>query len=342
MITAGIVGISGYSGGKTLELLLRHDQVRVTYVSANNSKGTVADLWPHLRGKTDLVCDTFDADKAAELCDVVFLAVPHTVAMALAPRLLAKSKRVIDLSADYRIDDESLYAKWYGKAHIDEGNLKKAVYGLPELCREKIKDASLIANPGCYPTAALLALAPLVATQTERIQSIIIDAKSGVSGAGKKPSPSVMFTQVNENFMAYKVMTHQHTPEIDQYLTRLAGQKIGVTFVPHLLPVHQGILETIYVSLKPDGNFSTDQINDIYIKFYKKEPFVRVLPPGTQPELKNVRETNYCDIGLVLDQKKNMLVITSAIDNLIKGASGQAVQNMNIMFNFPETKGLIS
>lgn len=339
MIKAGIVGVSGYSGGKVLEILLGHPQVRVTYVSANNTQGKVTDIWPNLIGRTELICDKFNAKKAAEACDVVFLAVPHTVSLQIAPELLKAKMKVIDLSGDYRLESAQEYEKWYGAPHTDKGNLTKAVYGLPELYREQIKKAQLISNPGCYPTAAILALAPLAATKTADIQSIIIDAKSGVSGAGKKVTASFIFAEVNENFKAYKVLKHQHTPEINQYLSRLANSKIDAAFVAHLLPINVGIEETIYVQFKSKTQLST--IESIYKKFYKTEKFVRLLPASQQPEIKNVVGTNFCDIALTMDEEKGLLVLTTTIDNLVKGAAGQAVQNMNIMCGFSESEGLI-
>ena len=334
----GIVGISGYSGCIALEILLGHKGVTVTYVSANNTQGAVADIWPQLKGKTDLVCSKFDLNTATKLCDLVFLAVPHTVSLKITPQLLEKGVRVIDLSGDYRLQDTASYEKWYGAKHSDPKNLANAVYGLPELFREKIKKAKLVSNPGCYPTAALLGLLPLVTAKTDDIKSIIIDAKSGVSGAGKKKAEDLMATGQKENFKAYKALAHQHTPEIDQFLSKVAEKKIAVEFIPHLLPLDRGILETIYVQLK--GTVEIDQVVTLYKKFYKTEPFVRVLPAGEQPELKNVVKTNYCDIGFAVNEKKNLVAVTAAIDNLVKGASGQAVQNMNIMFGFPEKEGL--
>ena len=339
MIRVGIVGISGYSGGLVLELLLTHPHVRVTYVSANNTTGHVDDIWPRLKGRSDLYCGAFDLKKADELCDIVILAVPHTVSMTITPKLLRAEKRVIDLSGGYRLENAEIYKKWYAAPHRDPSNLSKAVYGLPELYREDIKKASLVSNPGCYPTAAILGLSPLAATQSDEIQSITIDAKSGVSGAGKKVNAGLMFAEINENFKAYKVLNHQHTPEIDRYLSRLAGRPLAVTFVAHLLPLTTGILETIYVQAKNKSIFNN--VYNLYRKFYKTEPFIRILSPGTQPELKNVVGSNYCDVGLVANDEKDLLVITSAIDNLMKGASGQAIQNMNIMCGFPETEGLL-
>ncbi len=338
-VNVGIVGISGYSGGKALELLLNHPQVRVCYISANNTQGKIASIWPKLAGRTPLVCQRFDAQKAAKLCDLVFLAVPHTVSMKITPQLLSLGKRVIDLSGDYRLSNASQYAQWYGVPHEDVKNLAQAVYGLCELYREDIRRAKLIANPGCYPTAALLALAPLATSHASVIESIAIDAKSGVTGAGRKVKLELGFSEVNENFKAYKPLAHQHVPEMELYLSKVAGKNLSIDFVPHLLPINCGILETIYVRLH--GKLTLNTVYKIYQRFYKKEPFVRILDSGEQPELKNVVNTNYCDIGFALSADSRLLVVTSAIDNLTKGAAGQAVQNMNIMCGFKEKEGLV-
>ena len=338
MIKVGVVGISGYSGYETLNILLQHPSVRVCYVTANSTLGAVGDIWPQLRGKTNLICDKFDSKKALASCDLIFLAVPHATSMGIVPDLLKAGKHVIDLSGDYRLKTPSLYKKWYGTNHMDSRRLGKTVYGLPEIYREKIKKAQLIANPGCYPTAAILALAPLVSTHPKAIQSIIIDAKSGVSGAGRKTNASFMFCEVSDNFKAYKVTAHQHTPEIDQHLSVISGGSAAVIFVPHLLPINRGILETIYVTLTE--RVKVAHIQSIYKKFYKIEPFVRVLPEGRQTELKNVVGTNMCEISMASREEANVLVITVSIDNLLKGAAGQAVQNMNIMCGFSEQEGL--
>lgn len=339
MINVGIVGISGYSGGTALELLLKHPDVRVTYASANNTTGRISDIWPQLAGKTNLVCRKFDLNKAVSHCDLMFLAVPHSVSMTLTPKLLKAGLPVIDLSGDYRFNSTTQYEKWYGAVHKDSTNLKRAVYGLPELYREDIKKAHLIANPGCYPTAALLALAPLASIHGQSVESIIIDAKSGVSGAGRKAKVALNYCEVNENFKAYKVLNHQHAPEIDLYLSKISNKPVKINFVPHLLPVNRGILETIYVHLSQKISLST--LHKVYSRFYKTEPFVRVVPLGEQPELENVVRTNMCDIGLAISADNRLVVITSVIDNLVKGAAGQAIQNMNIMNGFKETTGLL-
>ncbi len=337
-IRVGIVGVSGYTGKEVFALLLKHPKVRVTYVAANNTQGAMGEIYPEFLNRTSLVCQKFDIKEAAAKCDLIFLALPHTESMHVAPALLKAGLKVIDLSADYRLKNIKTYENWYGHKHADAGNLKKAIYGLPELFRAKIKKASFIANPGCYPTAAILGLAPLVSTRDD-IQSIVVDAKSGVSGAGRKASVALLSAEINENFKAYKVLSHQHSPEINQYLSQLSGKSVGVHFVAHLLPINRGILDTIYVQLaKP---ITATQLHTLYKKFYKIEPFVRLLPLGSQPEIKNVVYTNFCDIGLAVSPDKKMVVITSAIDNLVKGAAGQAVQNMNIMCGFNEVEGLI-
>lgn len=337
-VRVGIVGISGYSGASTFEILLGHPHVRVTYVSAGSTTGPVTDIWPQFLGQTNLTCAPFDLQQAISHCDLVFLATPHSISMTITPHLLAAGLKVIDLSGDYRFKSGAAYKKSYGTDHSDKTNLSHAVYGLPEFYRPKIRKAKLIANPGCYPTAALISLAPVLAIYGDQIESVIIDAKSGVSGAGRKVALSYIFPEVNENFKAYKVLAHQHAPEIEQYLSPIAGKKIKIYFVPHLLPVNRGILETIYLPMAKSPTLS--ELHSVYRKYYKTEPFVRILPIGALPELKHVALTNYCDIGLSVSLDRSMIVITSAIDNLIKGAAGQAVQNMNILFGFEETLGL--
>ncbi len=339
MIRTGIVGISGYSGLAVLEILLKHPNLRLTYASAHTTSGAIDEIWPQLSGRTKLVCEKFDIQKAIEQCDVIFLAVPHTSSLEITPKLLAAGKRVIDLSGDYRLKKSGDYEKWYAHKHTDAKNLKSAIYGLPELYREKIKKAQLLSNPGCYPTAALLGILPVGTSLTENITSIIIDAKSGVSGAGKKVVSTLMFCEVNENFKAYKVFNHQHSPEIENYLANAAGKNFNLTFIPHLLPINKGILETIYIQL--NNTTTPEKIHSLYTKFYKNEPFVRVRKLGQQPELKDVVDTNFCDIGVAVNETGNLIVVTSIIDNLIKGAAGQAVQNFNIMHGFEETAGLL-
>jgi N-acetyl-gamma-glutamyl-phosphate reductase len=334
VIKADIVGATGYTGQELVELLLNHSYVRINNVySTTENPQKLSSLFPRFAGRTGLEVHKLDKKK---ICGgdaaVVFLALPHTCSMEYIPDLLKAGKRVIDLGADYRLKNVAVYQKAYGVAHQDKENLSNSVYGLPELYRQKLRSAYLVANPGCYATACLLGLAPLVSLQ--RVTSIIVDAKSGTSGAGKKAVQEMLFTEVNEDFRAYKVNSHQHIPEVEQELSKLAGKRTRITFVPHLLPLKRGILATMYVSaaVKPSRVF------ELYKKFYKNEPFVRVRDEGIFPAIKDVAGTNFCDIGLKADG--NNSIVICAIDNLLKGASGQAVQNMNILFGFPETMGL--
>ena len=342
MINVGIVGATGYAGEELIDILLRHPDARIVSLSAKIDKPqNISEIFPKLKGRIALVCTQPDIKEIISKCHLVFLALPHTVSMEMAPSLLSAGKKVIDLSADYRLKDTKIYAQFYKTKHKDKINLSKAVYGLPELYRAKIKVAQFIANPGCYPTAGILALAPLVAFNLVDFGSIIIDAKSGVTGAGKKVVENFLFSEINEDFKAYKVDTHQHAPEINQELSKLADKRINVTFVPHLLPLNRGILETIYVKRKKISAFGGKSKNliSLYKKFYKKEPFVRIREEGDFPKIKDVVHTNFCDIGI--KDSGDTIIIIAAIDNLLKGASGQAVQNMNIMYKFPEYTALL-
>jgi N-acetyl-gamma-glutamyl-phosphate reductase len=340
MLNVGIVGATGYAGEELIALLLGHPQVKIADISAKIAKEQdISEIFPRFKGRLELVCRKPDLATIVRKCELVFLALPHTVSMGLVPQLLKAGKRVIDLSADYRLKDARVYEKYYHIAQKDRSNLKEAVYGLPELYRLKIKTARLVANPGCYPTAAILALAPLVALDLVSPEAIIIDAKSGVTGAGRKLAEGFLFSEINQDFKAYKVNCHQHAPEIDQVLSRLAGKKLRVTFVPHLLPLNRGILETIYVKKHTTHNAQRKTLLEVYKKFYKNEPFVRIKNEGEFPRLKDVRGTNYCDIGIQEDACG--AIIITAIDNLLKGASGQAVQNMNIICGFPEKTALL-
>jgi N-acetyl-gamma-glutamyl-phosphate reductase len=338
MITVGIYGASGYTGQELLKILVRHPETKVVALTSRKYKGIpVADIYPLFKGLTD---DTFiDAspEDVAGLCDAVFLAVPHGEAMEVAPFFLQAGKKVIDLSADYRLRNVDIYEQWY-KEHTSADLISEAVYGLPELYRSDIETARLVANPGCYPTTAILGLAPVVKEQCIDRASIIVDAKSGVSGAGRELSIGSLFCEVNEGFKAYKIGTHRHTPEIEQELSLLAGSEINVSFVPHLIPVNRGILSTIYGTLRK--NMTVSDLIDMYKTFYKDEIFVRVYEEGTYPNISSVKGSNYCDIGLTLDDRTGRVIIMTAIDNLVKGAAGQAVQNMNLMFGLPEEMGL--
>jgi len=338
MINAGIVGATGFAGEELIGILLRHPQVRITNISAKIDKPqAISDIFPKFKGRLEMVCSQPNIKEISRACDVVFLALPHTVSMDIVPALLKNGKRVIDLSADYRLQNTTVYKKFYNTKHKDTSNISRAVYGLPEIYREAIKGAGLIANPGCYPTASLLALAPMVSLGLLDPDSIIIDAKSGVTGGGRKLAEGFLFSEINEDFKAYKVDCHQHAPEIDQELSKLAGKKLKTTFVPHLLPLNRGILVTVYArrSRKPKA---TD-LATLYKRFYKAEPFVRIKEAGVFPRLKDVCGTNFCDIGIKPSADK--LIVISAIDNLLKGAAGQAVQNMNIMYGQRQVTALL-
>ncbi len=338
-IRVAIVGSSGYTGGELYRLLLHHPRAEVTAVTSEKSAGKpLADIFPQLRGLSDLVCEPLDPGVIAKKADFLFLALPHAAAQEAAYRFHEAGKKVVDLSADYRLSDPALYEKWYEHSHQYPELLKQAVYGLPELHREEIKKASLVANPGCYPTGAILGLAPLLKAKIVDVSSIVIDSKSGVSGAGRSPSLAHHYPEVNEGFMAYKIGTHRHTPEIEQELSLLAGEQVTVSFTPHLVPMNRGILTTIYARLYPKED--TARLHARYGEFYRSHPFVRVLTPGQLPNTRHVRGSNFCDIGVHSDQRVGRVVSVTAIDNLVKGASGQAIQNMNLMMGFDEAEGL--
>lgn len=338
-IRVGIVGATGYTGGELLRFLLNHEQVEITAVTSKTYAGIpMKEAYPSLRGCLDLTCLPLDVEKIAPLADVFFLGLPHKMAMETAIPLVDLGRKVIDLSADFRLKDPATYERWYGVPHASTSHLKKAVYGLPELHREEIREASLIANPGCYPTGAILGLAPLLKENLIQLDSIIIDSKSGTSGAGRRLDLSIHFAECNEGLRAYSVAVHRHTPEIEQELSRLAGQSLCVSFTPHLAPITRGILSTIYV--RPHHPLPDKEALAIYRGFYREAPFVRVLPEGRLPDTKYVYGSNFCDIGLRFDPRTERLVVLTAIDNLVKGASGQAIQCMNIQSGFEERKGL--
>jgi len=340
VINVGIVGATGHTGEELIEVLLRHPGVRIARLyNTSEEPRVISEVFPRFRNKIDLFCKKPDIDEIANACDFIFLALPHTVSMGIAPKILKAGKKIVDLSADYRLKDVLVYEKFYQAKHKDKTHLKEAVFGLPEIYRADIKSARLVANPGCYPTCALLALAPLVALNLVELDSIIIDAKSGVSGAGRKIAKELLFFEVNEDFCAYKVNSHQHIPEIEQVLSKLGGKELSVTFVPHLLPLSRGILETIYIKKNQKSKIKNQNLVDLYKRFYKNEFFVRIKKEGEFPRIKDVAGTNFCDIGVKADGEN--IIVIAAIDNLLKGASGQAVQNMNIMNNFPEHLGLL-
>ena len=335
MIKIGIIGATGYTGSELLRLLVRHPQVQIHVVTSRTEQGNpVTSLFPNLRG---YINHTFSAPDTALLdeCDIVFFATPNGTAMTQVPALIQKGIKVIDLSADFRLKDADLWAKWYGQTHTAAKLLEQAVYGLPELNRSAIKKAKLVANPGCYPTSVILSLIPLLEAGMIDTKSIIADAKSGISGAGRKTGVSHLYAETSESFKAYSVPGHRHLPEICQALNTLAVEPVELTFVPHLVPMVRGIHATVYAQMQ-----SNPDIQKLYEDRYRDEPFVDVLPAGSHPETRAVRGSNFCRLAVHVPQKGNTLVILSVIDNLVKGAAGQAIQNMNLMCGLDEIMGL--
>lgn len=338
MITAGIAGASGYTGAELATLLTNHPQVDLCAITSNRYKGqSLTHIFPQMPGFENLTCLSLDDPAIFEGLDVIFLALPHKVSMAHAPAFLEKGIKVIDLSADYRFSDISLYEAAY-QPHTSGHLLEKSVYGLSEIYREQIKTCDLLGNPGCYPTTILLALIPLLKEKAIETRGIISDSKSGVSGAGRGLSLGTHFSEVNESFKAYKIGNHRHTPEINEQLSLQAGEAVQITFTPHLLPITRGMLSTLY--LQAQAGMSEIKIREIYKKWYADEPFVRVYPKDEYPAISHVRGNNCCDIGFHFDNDNGRITVISAIDNLLKGAAGQAVQNMNIMFGINEESGL--
>lgn len=346
-IKVAVTGATGYGGEELLRILIDHPHVEIVYVSAQTHKCKIQDFYPFLKGRLDLQCDTLDPrHPAVQASDVIFLPLPHGVPMGIVPEL--KNKCIIDISADYRLKNPAWYPQYYKFPHKDPANLQKAVYGLTEYARKDLPGARLVANPGCYPTATLLALLPLIEAGVSWTAPCIIDAKSGVSGAGRAFAESLSDAD-QKNFKAYKVLGHQHEGEIRQGLEQMAAkvgkggqaQKVPFVFTPHLLPINRGIITTIYVT--PTKPVSAEALRKIFVDKYTREPFVKVCPDGEFPELKAVNGTNQCHIGVGLRKDvgdTGVIVIVSAIDNLLKGASGQAVQNMNLVFGFDEKEGL--
>lgn len=335
MIKVGIVGGTGYTGVELLRLLAGHPSARVTAVTSRKEAGMkVADLFPSLRGRIDLAFSTPDEARLQD-CDVVFFATPNGIAMNEARELLAAGVRVVDLAADYRIQDVAEWEKWYGMSHGSPDLVAEAVYGLPEINREAIRGARLVANPGCYPTAVQLGFLPLIEAGAAELSSLIADCKSGVSGAGRKAEVGALLAEAGDSFKAYGVAGHRHLPEIRQGLGRAAAQPVGLTFVPHLTPMIRGIHATLYARLKADVD-----VQALFERRYEGEAFVDVLPAGSHPETRSVRGANVCRIAAHRPQGGDTVVVLSVIDNLVKGAAGQAVQNMNLMFGLPEQAGL--
>ena len=335
MIRVGIVGGTGYTGVELLRLLARHPEVQIASITSRGDAGTdVTQMFPNLRGRLRL---RFEDPATANLksCDAVFFATPNGVAMEQAPPLLDAGVRVIDLAADYRISDVADWSRWYGMQHASPEWVGKAVYGLPEMNRAAIRNARLVANPGCYPTAVQLGFMPLLERGLVEPDHLIADAKSGVSGAGRKAEVATLFAEASDNFKAYAVPGHRHLPEIRQGLSAMAGKPVGLTFVPHLTPMIRGIHATLYARIGTEADFQA-----LFAERYRDEPFVDVLPAGSHPDTRSVRAANTCRIAVHRPQGGEIVVVLAVIDNLVKGAAGQAVQNLNIMFGLPETVGL--
>lgn len=332
-----MLGATGYAGVELLRILLGHPRVRLTVLTSQQFVGKpIGEVYPSLAGRIDLVLEPIDIGRTASRFDLAFTSLPHGASMEVVAALVESGKRVIDLSADFRLQDPDVYRKWYSP-HKAPHLLDRTVYGLAEIHRRLIPKARLVAVPGCYPTGAILGLAPLFAEKIVR-GNVVIDAKSGVTGAGRTSEVEFSFSEVNENFKAYHVGVHRHTPEIEQELSRMAKGPVSVLFTPHLVPMSRGILSTMYVELKKSGG--AEKLNRIYRDFYRSDPFVRLLPSGSFPQTKEVRGSNDCAIGFRYDARVDRLVVITAIDNLVKGAAGQAVQDMNLMYGFSEVEGL--
>lgn len=337
MTKVGIIGATGYVGAELLRILLNHKKVTVSAISSVSFEGQQIDsIYKNFINKTSLKCENMDYVVANS--DVIFTALPHGLSEGIAAKCIESGKICIDLGADFRLSSEEDYKEWYQKEFTKPELHKISVYGLPELNKAKIKETKLIANPGCYPTSIELGLMPLLLNNLIETKNIICDSKSGATGAGRGLSLSSHFTELNENFAPYKVGAHRHTPEIEETLGTMAGENVTVTFTPHLLPINRGIISTVYCT--PKENVDLEKVHTLYTEFYKDKPFVNVLPLGETACTKNVRLSNFCDISLHLNHRKDQIIVVSTIDNMIKGAAGQAIQNMNIILGFDETEGL--
>jgi N-acetyl-gamma-glutamyl-phosphate reductase len=338
MIRAAIIGATGYTGAELIRILASHPHACIETITSRQYMGSdISEIYPALSGSVNLKCEEYSLERIAGSSDVVFMALPHHLPMGLVPEILRAGKRIIDLSADFRFRDQAVYEAAY-QAHSAPELLETAIYGLSEVYKDEIVCADLIGNPGCYPTSILLPLVPLIRAGLIIPETVIADSKSGVSGAGRSLSIRSHFCEVNEAFNAYKVANHRHCPEIEQIISKEAGYDVNITFVPHLLPISRGMLSTIYSSV--NNSVTSSRIYECLSDFYRDKPFVRILKDGNMPDVAHVRGTNFCHIGFKLDVRTGRLVIVSVIDNLVKGASGQAVQNMNIMFEFDETEGM--
>lgn len=341
MLKVAVCGASGYTGAELLRILYTHPEVEITAVTSEKSVGMkVSSIFPHLYHYDHLRYEPLDKSRLLSKADIFFMALPHAASQEAVHFFFEKGKKVIDISADYRISDPEVYEHWYRTPHNYKETLKNAVYGLPEVNRLAIQKANLVANPGCYPTSAILGLFPAIRENLIELDNIIVDSKSGTTGAGRKAVVDFSYCEVNEGFKAYSVGVHRHTPEIEQELSLIAGRKITINFTPHLVPMDRGIISTIYTKLS--RNIDTNDVIAIYREKFSSEPFIRVLEEGVYPNTKNVRGSNFCEIGIKVVKRTNSLIIITAIDNLVKGASGQAIHNMNIMMGFEETIALRS
>lgn len=337
MIKVGIIGASGYAGAELLRLLLNHDEVEIVALGARSYVGQpISNIYPSFYGICDMVC--VSDEEVLNQAEMIFASLPHGLSEKYAKYCDEHGKKFIDLGADFRLDDEKDYQEWYNLDYHEKELHYTQVYGLSEVNREKIKQATLIGNPGCYPTSITLGLYPLLKEQMNKNNNLVIDSKSGTTGAGKTLSEDTHFPKCNESFHPYKLGTHRHTPEIEQELSKMANQDIHVTFIPHLLPVNRGIVSTIVVPLKENVTF--DDVMKVYHDYYDQEYFVRVLGNGKVADLKFVKYSNFCDISLHYEKRYHQVIIVSTIDNMVKGAAGQAIQNMNLMYGIEETKGL--
>jgi len=339
MVNVGILGATGYVGIEIVRLLHKHPGVNISLVVSQSFAGQkISDVYPSLKKVFEMECQGLDIDKIVDYADIFITALPHGISKQIIPKLVENRKRVIDHSADFRYKSVEIYEQWYNLKHEMPHLLGISVYGLPELYRSEIKGARLVANPGCYPTCSILGIAPLLANRIIETKNIIIDAASGVSGAGRNTDPSYQFCECTENYKAYNVTKHRHTSEIEQELSILAGEDIVISFTPHLAPMKRGMLATIYANLKEKN--TTRELINLYREYYKNEYFIRILDEGKLPETKHVVGSNFIDIGLVVDSRLNRVVVLSSLDNLGKGAAGQAVQDLNIMCGYPEYMAL--
>ncbi|HEY9691698.1 MAG TPA: N-acetyl-gamma-glutamyl-phosphate reductase [Oculatellaceae cyanobacterium] len=339
-LRVGIIGASGYGGVQLVRLLKDHPQIEVVYLGGESSAGKrFSDIYPHLAHCIDLKIEPIDLDIIAGRCQVVFLSLPNGLACDMTPKLLEKGCKVLDLSADYRFSNLETYSSWYGVERSDQQVAATAVYGLPELYRDRIANAQLVGCPGCYPTASLLALSPLLKQGLIQPESAIIDAKSGTSGGGRQAKTNLLLAEADNSLSAYGVTHHRHTPEIEQICSELAGHEVMLQFTPHLIPMVRGILATVYATLRDPGLVRDDLIT-IYQAFYRSSPWVKILPSGTYPQTKWAAGTNLCYIGIEVDPRTDRVIVMSAIDNLMKGQAGQAIQCLNLMMGWEETLGL--